>query len=147
MVDRTVIVTSTKTINQYKGSGCTCLGRGEWRSTTAGDSEQVVLLLSLTLALRRLDCWRQLYKNRSSRKIDSRRLSSRESDFPKTFSLSENQFSGKTSFFIQFIPAAVFPFFSFFFRAKSILPRFDRFPLTCGNISNQICTQVRGGLL
>ena len=33
---------------------------------------------------------------RSSRKIDSRRLFSREYDFPKTFSLTENQFSGKT---------------------------------------------------
>ena len=40
--------------------------------------------------------WRQLYKNRSSRKIDSRRLFSREYDFPKTFSLSKNPFSGKT---------------------------------------------------
>ena len=40
--------------------------------------------------------WRQLYKNRSSRKIDSQRLLSRESDFPKTFSLTENQISGKT---------------------------------------------------
>ena len=38
----------------------------------------------------------QLYKNRSSRKIDSQRLFSREYDFPKTFSLTENQFSGKT---------------------------------------------------
>ena len=37
----------------------------------------------------------QLYKNRSSRKIDSRRLFAREYDFPKTFSLTENQFSGK----------------------------------------------------
>ena len=43
--------------------------------------------------------WRQLYKNRSSRKIDSRRLFSREKDFPKTFSLTENQFSGKTYFY------------------------------------------------
>ena len=42
--------------------------------------------------------WRQWYKNRSSRKIDSQRLLSRESDFQKTFSLTENQFSGKTYF-------------------------------------------------
>ena len=40
--------------------------------------------------------WRQLYKNRSSRTIDSRILFSREWDFGKTFSLTENQFSGKT---------------------------------------------------
>ena len=40
----------------------------------------------------------ELYKKRSSRKIDSRRLFSREWDFPKTFSLTENQFSGKTYF-------------------------------------------------
>ena len=32
----------------------------------------------------------ELYKNRSSRKIDSRRLFSREYDFQKTFSLTEN---------------------------------------------------------
>ena len=43
--------------------------------------------------------WRQLYKNRSSRKIDSRRLCSREWDFQKTISLTENQFSGKTYFY------------------------------------------------
>ena len=41
----------------------------------------------------------ELYKNRSSRKIYSRRLFSREYDFPKTFSLTENQFSGKTYFY------------------------------------------------
>ena len=41
----------------------------------------------------------QLYKNRSSRKIDSRRLFSREYDFRKTFSLTENQFSGKIYFY------------------------------------------------
>ena len=41
----------------------------------------------------------ELYKNRSSRKIDSRRLFSREYDFPKIFSLTENQFSGKTYFY------------------------------------------------
>ena len=40
-----------------------------------------------------------LYKNRSSRKIDSKRLFSRECDFRKTFSLTENQFSGKTYFY------------------------------------------------
>ena len=45
---------------------------------------------------RTLCSWRQLYKNRSSRKIDSRRLFSREKDFQKTFSLTENQFSQKT---------------------------------------------------
>ena len=38
----------------------------------------------------------ELYKNRSSRKIDYQRLFSREYDFPKTFSLTENQFSRKT---------------------------------------------------
>ena len=43
--------------------------------------------------------WIQLYKNRSSRKIDSQRLFTREEDFPKTFSLTENQFSGKTYFY------------------------------------------------
>ena len=32
----------------------------------------------------------ELYKSRSSRKIDSRRLFSREYDFPTTFSLTEN---------------------------------------------------------
>ena len=32
----------------------------------------------------------ELYKNRSSRKIDSRRLILRKYDFPKTFSLTEN---------------------------------------------------------
>ena len=41
----------------------------------------------------------QLYKNRSSRKIDSRRLLSREYDFPEIFSHTENQFSGKTYFY------------------------------------------------
>ena len=43
--------------------------------------------------------WGQLYKNRSSRKIDSQRLFSREQVFGKTFSLAENQFSGKTYFY------------------------------------------------
>ena len=38
----------------------------------------------------------ELYKNRTYRKIGSRRLFSREYDFPKTISLTENQFSGKT---------------------------------------------------
>ena len=41
----------------------------------------------------------ELYKNRSSRKIDSQRLFSREYDFQKTFSLTENQFSGKAYFY------------------------------------------------
>ena len=41
----------------------------------------------------------ELYKNRTSRKIGSRRLFSREYDFRKTFSLTENQFSGKTYFY------------------------------------------------
>ena len=41
----------------------------------------------------------ELYKNRSSRKIDSQRLFSREYDFPKTFSLTENQFSRMTYFY------------------------------------------------
>ena len=41
----------------------------------------------------------ELYKNRSSWKIDSRRLFSREYDFPKTFALTENPFSGKTYFY------------------------------------------------
>ena len=45
----------------------------------------------------------ELFKNRSSRKMDSRRLLSREYDFPKTFSLTVNQFSGKT-YFIQLTP-------------------------------------------
>ena len=47
--------------------------------------------------------WRQLFRNRSSRKIDSRRLFLREKDFKKTISLTENRFCGKT-YFIQFIP-------------------------------------------
>ena len=42
---------------------------------------------------------RQLYKNRSSRKINSQRLFSIEWDFSKTFSLTEKQFSGKTYFY------------------------------------------------
>ena len=37
--------------------------------------------------------------------MDSLRLFSREKDFPETFSLAENQFSGKT-YFIQFVPVA-----------------------------------------
>ena len=37
--------------------------------------------------------------NRSFRKIDSQRLFSREWDFPKTLSLTENQFSGRTYFY------------------------------------------------
>ena len=41
----------------------------------------------------------ELYKNRSSRKADSWRLLSREYDFPKTFSLTENQLSQKTYFY------------------------------------------------
>ena len=40
--------------------------------------------------------WRQLYKNGPSRKIYSQRLLSREYDFRRTFSLTENLFSGKT---------------------------------------------------
>ena len=43
--------------------------------------------------------WRQLYNIRSYRKIDSQRLFSREKDFPKTFSLTENQFSRKIYFY------------------------------------------------
>ena len=43
--------------------------------------------------------WSQLYQNGSSRKIDTPRLFSREYDFPKTFSLTENHFSGKTYFY------------------------------------------------
>ena len=41
----------------------------------------------------------ELYKNRSSQKIDSQRLFSGEYDFPRTFSLTENQFSRKTYFY------------------------------------------------
>ena len=52
--------------------------------------------------------WIQLYKNRSSRKIDSQRLFTREEDFPKTFSLTENQFSGKT-YLYTIHPCAVRP--------------------------------------
>ena len=51
----------------------------------------------------------ELYKNRSSRKIYSRRLFSREYDFWKTFSLTENQFSGRP-IFTQFIPERLFAF-------------------------------------
>ena len=49
----------------------------------------------------------ELYNNRSSRKIDYQRLFSREYDFPKTFSLTENQFSGKTYFYT--IASRAFP--------------------------------------
>ena len=42
--------------------------------------------------------WRQLYENRSSRKIDSRILFSRKWVFWKTFSLTENQFSREDLF-------------------------------------------------
>ena len=56
-----------------------------------------LLLLGLHLQLPQL--WGQLNKNRSSRKIDSQRLFSREKDFPKTLSLTENQFSRKTYFY------------------------------------------------
>ena len=49
--------------------------------------------------LKGLHCSRQLCRNRSSRKIDSRRLVSREQDFGKTFSLTQNPFSGKTYFY------------------------------------------------
>ena len=41
----------------------------------------------------------ELYKDRFSRKIDYQRLFSGEYDFPKTFSLTENQFSRKTHFY------------------------------------------------
>ena len=61
------------------------------QSGSASSSEQVIRTSN--------GSWRQLYKNRSSRKIDSQRLFSREEDFPKTFSLTENQFSGKTYFY------------------------------------------------
>ena len=43
--------------------------------------------------------WDELYKNRFYRKIDYQRLFLREYDFPKTFSLTENQFSRKTYFY------------------------------------------------
>ena len=45
------------------------------------------------------ETWDELYKDRFSRKIDYQRLFSREYDFPKTFSLTENQFSRKTYFY------------------------------------------------
>ena len=54
--------------------------------------------------LAKLNDWRQLYKNRSPWKIDSRIIFLREYGFLKTFSLTENQFSRKT-FFIQLPPA------------------------------------------
>ena len=47
--------------------------------------------------------WSQLYKNRSARKIDSRRLFSKEYDFPKTFFLLRICFPGRP-IFIQFVP-------------------------------------------
>ena len=43
--------------------------------------------------------WRQLCNKRSPRKIDSQIVFSREYDFSKTFSLTENQFSRKTYFY------------------------------------------------
>ena len=48
---------------------------------------------------RSLVVWGQLYKNRSSGKIDFQRLSSREYDFLKIFFHTENQFSRKTYFY------------------------------------------------
>ena len=57
-----------------------------------------------------VDAWRQLYKIRSSRKIDSRRLFTREYDFPKTLSLTENQFSGK-AYLYTIRPCALQPLF------------------------------------
>ena len=47
-----------------------------------------------------------MYKSRFSRKTDSHRLFSREYDFPKTFSLTKNQFSGKTYFYTNCLQAA-----------------------------------------
>ena len=49
----------------------------------------------------------KLYKNRSSQKIDSWRLFSREYDFPKTSSLTENQFSRKTYFYYNCLQLAI----------------------------------------
>ena len=43
--------------------------------------------------------WGQLNKKRSSRKVDSRVLFSRELDFQKSFSLTENKFSRETYFY------------------------------------------------
>ena len=51
-----------------------------------------------------------MYKIRSSRKIDSRRLFTREYDFPKTLSLTENQFSGK-AYLYTIRPCALQPLF------------------------------------
>ena len=80
-------------------------GRLKWHETTC---------LTLINALNR----DQLYKNRSSRKIYSRRLFSREYDFQKTFFRTENPFSGKTyfytiasstSYFAATFPTAIWP--------------------------------------
>ena len=53
---------------------------------------------SVLVAGLQLEFWRQLYKNRSFRKIDSPGIFSREYDFLDTLSLTEDQFSGKTYF-------------------------------------------------
>ena len=71
------------------------------RECVEGDGRDDVLLEADELedSTRDEEVWMQLYKNRPSRKINSQRLSSREWDFQKTFSLTENQFSGKTYFY------------------------------------------------
>ena len=58
---------------------------------------------SLIILPRSGEAWSELYKTRSYRKIDSKLLS-RELDFQKTFSLTDDQFSRKT-YFIHFVPA------------------------------------------
>ena len=80
--------------------------------------------------------WGNCIKNRSSRKIDSQRLLSREKDFPKTFSLTEYQFSRKTYFY------TIGPWFSTFLtlslqpspRVRSSPPLSSRGFLRCSLI-------------
>ena len=69
----------------------------EIRDVFLGDLDDEENRKKAVLAIREIRD--ELYKNRSSRKIDTRRLFSREHDFPKPFSLTENQFSGKTYFY------------------------------------------------
>ena len=82
------------------GSGGSRGSRGGGRNKE-GDKESKKSVPSAVMDLfgSEVDIRDQLYKNRSSRKIDSRRLFTREYDFLKTFSLTENQFSGKTYFY------------------------------------------------
>ena len=68
--------------------------KNEIRDVFLGDLDDEENRKKAVLAIREIRD--ELYKNMSSRKIDTRRLFSREHDFPKPISLTENQFSGRT---------------------------------------------------